>query len=104
MGCYGICVVEWANVLTVQDMNFISYNPPQHEPAPSLPSDLNSIGCEAWIDVSRFAVGEKQLQAVAVNLKVSKDPSGSACAHSSLTKSFALLRKKLRRGSVESQQ
>jgi hypothetical protein len=51
-----------------------------------------SIGCEAWIDVGRFSAREKSLPAVAVDPRT---PQGS------LTKSFAGLRRKLRRSSPE---
>ncbi|MGZ8366706.1 MAG: hypothetical protein ACXW37_10045, partial [Nitrospira sp.] len=58
----------------------------------SIASELNSIGCEAWIDVSRFSAGEKSLPAVAVEPRASQG---------SLTKSFAGLRRKFRRDSAQ---
>ena len=82
-------------------MNFISYNPTHHETTLSPPTELNSIGCEAWIDVSRFPAGEKFGQPIPRNRRASEDLSRSTSAHGSLTKSLALLRKKLRRGSAE---
>jgi len=76
----------------VHKMNFISQNSTQPELTTSIASELNSIGCEAWIDVGRFSTGEKLLPAVAVEPRASQG---------SLTKSVALLRKTLRRGSAE---
>jgi hypothetical protein len=49
-----------------------------------------SIGCEAWIDVSRFCASEKSLHNTA---RTSSD--------NSLTKSFADLRRKFRKISDE---
>lgn len=73
-------------------MNFISYNSAQPGLTASFASELNSIGCEAWIDVGRFSTGEKLLPAVAVELRASQG---------SLTKSFADLRRKFRRDSAQ---
>jgi hypothetical protein len=73
-------------------MNFISQNSAQPGLTSSIASELNSIGCEAWIDVGRFSTGEKLLPAVAVAPRASQG---------SLAKPVALLRKTLRRGSAE---
>ena len=51
-------------VLTVQQMNFISYNPTQSEPTLSPSTERNSIGCEAWIDVSRFSSRENSARPI----------------------------------------
>jgi hypothetical protein len=99
MGCYGISVVEWAIVLTIQDMNFISYKPTQHETTLSPLTELTSIGCEAWIDVSRFFGREKVAQPITGDLKTNEDHSRSAPSQGSLAKSFADLGRKFRRGS-----
>ena len=71
-------------------MNFISHRSAQPGLTSSIASELNSIGCEAWIDVGRFCAGEKSLRAVAVDSRASQG---------SLTKSFAGLRKRFRRSS-----
>lgn len=102
MGCYGISVVEWAIVLTIQDMNFISYKPTQHETTLSPLTELASIGCEAWIDLGRFYATKHCLHHATGTLRTSEDRARSTLAHGSLIKSFALLRRKLRRGFAES--
>jgi hypothetical protein len=73
-------------------MGFFFNTSNEHHLSRSFQAEPISIGCEAWIDVGRFSGGEKSLPAVAV------DPRA---AQGSLTKSFAVLRKKLRRGSAE---
>ncbi|MDI3463952.1 MAG: hypothetical protein OJF50_002773 [Nitrospira sp.] len=50
----------------------------------SLKAEPVSIGCEAWIDVSRFLARKSSRQSIEVRTR------------GSLTKSFALLRRKLR--------
>jgi len=67
----------------------------------SLQAESLSIGCEAWIDVNRFSTREKSGQVLPDNLRVSSGHSSSLRAPNSLTKSFALLRKKLRRDPAE---
>jgi hypothetical protein len=69
-------------------MNFSFYSATKHKPPLLLHSEPISIGCEAWIDVSRFSATEKSLHHTA------RTSSGS-----SLTKSFADLRKKFRKSS-----
>jgi len=76
----------------VHKMNFISHSFAQPGLTTSIASELNSIGCEAWIDVGRFSTGEKLLPAVAVEPRASQ---------ASLTKSVASLRRKFRRSSAE---
>ena len=76
----------------VHKMNFISQNSAQPELTTSIASELNSIGCEAWIDVGRFSTGEKLLPAIAVEPRASQG---------SLTKSFASLRRKFGKSSDE---
>jgi len=68
-------------------MAFLFNNSNEHQLSRPLQAEPISIGCEAWIDVSRFSAEEQSLPAAAV------DPRAS---QGSLTKSFALLRKKLR--------
>ena len=101
MGCYGISVVEWAIVLTIQDMNFISYKPTQHETTLSPMTELTSIGCEAWIDLGRFYATKHSLVHATGTLRTAEDRTRSTLAHGSLIKSFALLQRKLRRGFAE---
>jgi hypothetical protein len=73
-------------------MSFPFYNNAKQALTLSLQGEPISIGCEAWIDVGRFSAREKSLPAVAVDPRT---PQGS------LTKSFAGLRRKLRRSSPE---
>ncbi len=72
----------------VHKMNFISQNSAQPGLTTSIASELNSIGCEAWIDVGRFSTGEKLLPAV-------------AASQGSLRKSVAGLRGRFRRHTPE---
>lgn len=67
----------------------------------SLKVEPISIGCEAWIDVSRFSAKKNLMRPIAADLRPSEDHSGSTLVYGSLTKSFARLRKKLRRGPAE---
>ena len=71
-------------------MAFLFNNSNEHQLSHPLQAEPVSIGCEAWIDVGRFSAGEKLLSSVAVEPRASQGP---------LTKSFADLRKKLRRSS-----
>jgi hypothetical protein len=71
-------------------MNFISQNSAQPGLTTSIASELNSIGCEAWIDVGRFSTGEKLLPAVVLE-----------ASQGSLTKSVAGLRRRFRRRTPE---
>lgn len=72
----------------VHKMNFISQNSAPPGVTTSIVSELNSIGCEAWIDINRFCATEKSLQHTA-----------RTSSNSSLTKSFTDLRRKFRKGS-----
>jgi hypothetical protein len=90
-------IVSWPIVLMAHNMNFNSLSSAQHGLTPSVPTDLNSIGCEAWIDVGRFSSREHSAQPIVGYVKASEDQSHSA---GSLTKSFAVLRKKLLQGSA----
>jgi hypothetical protein len=76
----------------VHKMNFILQNSAQPGLTTSIASELNSIGCEAWIDVGRFSTGEKLLPAVAVAPRASQG---------SLRKSVAGLRGRFRRHTPE---
>ncbi len=62
----------------------------------SLQVESVSIGCEAWIDVSRFCATEKP-----VTPGTSGDHSRSTPSQGPLTKSFADLRRKFRRSTPE---
>jgi hypothetical protein len=84
-------------------MSFRFNNPPEQKLSFPLQAEPISIGCEAWIDVSRFSAEEKPVQQIAEDLKSSENHSRSASADGSLKKSLALLRKNLRRGSTEDQ-
>lgn len=86
----------------VQDMNVISDNPAQYEPTLLHPIELNSIGCEAWIDVRRFSGKERVAQSITGDLRISGDRSRTAPSHGSLMKSFADLRRKFLRRSANS--
>lgn len=68
----------------------------------SLKVEPISIGCEAWIDVDRFCVRNNLVHPTAGDIRASEDHSRSTLVHGSLTKSFARLRRKLRRGAAES--
>ncbi|HSA86934.1 MAG TPA: hypothetical protein VLE46_12190, partial [Nitrospira sp.] len=74
------------------EMALLFNNSKAHQLSRPLPSEPVSIGCEAWIDVGRFSGGEKSLPAVTVEPRASQG---------SLTKSFAGLRRRFRRGSDE---
>jgi hypothetical protein len=87
--------------LTVQDMNFISYKPTQHETTLSPLTELTSIGCEAWIDVSRFSSRENSARPINGDVRTPGDHSRSPRSHGSLTKSLAGLGRKFRRRSDE---
>ncbi len=76
----------------VHKMNFSSQKSAPPGLTTSIASELNSIGCEAWIDVGRFGAREKSLSSVTADLKASQ---------SSLTKSFAGLRRRFRRRTPE---
>jgi|CXWL01.1.fsa_nt_gi hypothetical protein len=76
----------------VHKMNFISQNSAQPGLTTSIASELNSIGCEAWIDVGRFGSREKSLSAVTA------DPRAS---QSSLRKSVDGLRRRFQRRTPE---
>jgi hypothetical protein len=76
----------------VHKMNFSSQKSASPGLTTSIASELNSIGCEAWIDVGRFSTGEKLLPAVAVEPRA---PQGS------LTKSVASLRRRFQRRTPE---
>lgn len=67
----------------------------------SLQAEPISIGCEAWIDVSRFSAKKNLMHPIAEDLSASEDQSRSTLVYGSLTKSFAHLRKRLRRGPAE---
>jgi hypothetical protein len=67
----------------------------------SLQAEPISIGCEAWIDVNRFCATEKSRHQATKTLRISEDRCRSAPSHHSLTKSFADLYRKFRRGSAK---
>ena len=69
-------------------MSFSFYSATKHKTPLLLRSEPISIGCEAWVDVSRFSATEKSLHHTA-----------STSSGSSLTKSLANLRKKFRKSS-----
>jgi len=71
-------------------MAFLFNNSNGDQRSPSLQAEPVSIGCEAWIDVNRFCATEK-----------SSYQTAGTSSHSSLTKSFTGLRKKLQRSSTE---
>lgn len=71
-------------------MSFSFYNDTKQKLSPSLQMESVSIGCEAWIDVNRFCATEKS------SLSTARTSSSS-----SLTKSFADLRRKFRKNSEE---
>ena len=79
------------------EMSFLFNHSNEQQLSRSLKAEAISIGCEAWIDVSRFSTREKSLQPLPGNPRVSRGHSSSLCDHNSLMKSFALLRKRLRR-------
>ena len=64
-------------------MGFHFYSPTKHTP---LHSESTLVGCEVWIDVSRFCAIEKSVH----------QATGTS-TQSSLSKSFADLRKKFRK-------
>lgn len=70
-------------------MSFHFYSPKQ-KVSLLLASEPISIGCEAWIDVSRFSAAEK-----------SSHHAARISSGGSLTKSFADLRKKFWKSSDE---
>ena len=72
------------------EMAFLFNNSNEHQLSHSLQAEPVSIGCEAWIDGSRFCSTEKSVHHAA-----------RTSSPSSLTKSFADLRKKLHRSSTE---
>jgi hypothetical protein len=80
-------------------MNFLFNNPAEQKLSFPLHAEPISIGCEAWIDVSRFSAGNKFEKQNACDLETSENRSRSAPSQGPLAKSFTLLRKKLRRGS-----
>ena len=90
------------HVLNGSNMNVISDNLAQHESNLSHPVELNSIGCEAWIDVRRFSGREKVAQPITGDSQISGNRSRMAPSHGSLMKSFADLRRKFRRKSANS--
>ncbi len=75
-------------------MGFSFYNHTKQDLSLSQQVELVSIGCEAWIDVSRFFATEKSIHQANGNFR-------SSAVSGSLTKSFTLLRNKLRRSSPE---
>ena len=85
------------------EMAFLFNHSNEQQLSHSLKAEAISIGCEAWIDVSRFSTREKPLQALPGNPRVSRSHSSPLRARNSLTKSFAFLRRKLRRGSLKDQ-
>jgi hypothetical protein len=82
-------------------MSFSFYNNTKQKLSPALQMESVSIGCEAWIDVNRFYGTEKSMHHANGDFRSSGDHTPSAPAPDSLTKSFTLLRKKLRRSSLE---
>ena len=83
-------------------MSFSFYNHTEQKVSSPLRTELISIGCEAWIDVSRFCCTEKSCSNSAGTHRISEGHIRSTSSHNSLTKSFADLRRKFRRGSQES--
>lgn len=79
-------------------MAFLFNNSSEHQLPRLLHVETVSVGCEAWIDVERFSSRENSVQPIDGDVRTSGDQSHSV---GSLTKSFAVLRKKLLRGSVE---
>ncbi len=69
-------------------MSFPFHNPTKQKLSLSLQTEPISIGCEAWIDVNRFCTTDK-----------SSHHTARTSSDSSLTKSFADLRRKFRKGS-----
>lgn len=84
------------------EMAFFFNHSEEHQASRSLQTEPISIGGEAWIDVSRFFPGEKLEHQAVKDVKAPVDHPRSDLATSPLTKSFALLRRKFRRGSTES--
>lgn len=82
-------------------MAFSFYNHTKQKLSLALQVEWVSIGCEAWIDVSRFCAAEKPLPKASRELSSSRGHAPSPLAHNPLTKSFTLLHKKLRRNSPE---
>ncbi len=77
------------------------YSHTKQKRARSLQADSISIGCEAWIDVRRFWIGEDIAQQTVGNPRTFRAHSQSAGSHGSLAKSLTLLRKKLRRSFIK---
>lgn len=82
-------------------MSFSFYSPTKHKVSLPLHSEPISIGCEAWIDVSRFCFTEKSFSKSTETHKTSEGHLHSTPSQSSLTKSFADLRRKFRRSFPE---
>ncbi len=82
-------------------MSFSFYSNTKQKLSPSLQMESVSIGCEAWIDVNRFYGTEKSMHHANGDSRSSRDYTPSALVPNSLTKSFTLLRKKIRRSSPE---
>jgi hypothetical protein len=82
-------------------MSFSFYSPTKHKVSLPLHSESISIGCEAWIDMSRFCAAEKSLSKSAGIHRTFGDHLHSMPSQSSLIKSFADLRRKFRRSSDE---
>jgi hypothetical protein len=76
-------------MLMKDEMAFRFNHSNEHCPSRSLRAESILFGCEAWIDVNRFLARNSSRQSV------------EARARSSLTKAFAVLRKKLLRRSAE---
>ena len=82
-------------------MSFSFYNPTKHKMSDPLHSEAISIGCEAWIDVSRFCRTEKSSPQSGRIHNNSEDDFYSTLSQTSITKSFADICSKFRRVSEE---
>lgn len=82
-------------------MSFSFYNDTKQKLSPSLQMESVSIGCEAWIDVNRLYGTEKPVLQANGASRSSRGHTPSTLVPGSLTKSFTLLRKKIRRSSPE---
>lgn len=71
-------------------MSFSFYSHTKQKLSFSLQAELTAIGCEAWIDVSRFCPTERSVR-----------QATGTFAQRSLAKSFTNLRKKFRKSSDE---